>query len=136
MPVRFAAKEVEELPLRHHCYEGSSATDAAEVADHHLAPTDPKLGTGQPLMRAREERVTQAKLPQDVHRRRVHSVAAEIVQEVKVLFNYPHVEAGAGKQQPGHHAARTPSDDEEVRCCSAHFRTFLSALEVGALSPS
>ena len=53
-------------------------------------------------------------LVEDLHRRGVDRVAAEIAEEVGMLFEHPHVAAGAREQQPGHHPRRAAADDDQV----------------------
>jgi hypothetical protein len=40
----------------------------------------------------------------------VDGVAAEIAEEVGMLFEHPDLAAGAGEQQPGHHPRRPAAD--------------------------
>src|SRR5262245_50082904 len=42
-------------------------------------------------------------------------VAAEITQEIAVLFEHERLDPGAGEQEAGHHAGGTPSGDAAAR---------------------
>jgi len=65
----------------------------------------------QLLMRAFEEFVEQTKLVDDLQRGGVHRVAAEIAQEIGMLFQHDHIHAGAREEEPQHHACRTAAYD-------------------------
>ena len=58
------------------------------------------------------ELVGQTQLVEQSQRAGVHRVAAEVAQEVGVLLHHRHVDAGAGEQQPEHHARRTAAGDD------------------------
>ena len=62
-------------------------------------------------MRQRVERLAEPEFVQQPQRRRVHGVAAEVAQEVRVLLQHGHVDAGAGEQQAEEHAGRTAACD-------------------------
>ena len=55
------------------------------------------------------------KLVEDLHRRGMDRVAAEIAEEVGMLFEDADLAAGAGEQQAGHHARGPAADDDQVR---------------------
>ena len=63
------------------------------------------------LMRQLEELVEQAELVHHLQRRGMHGVAAEIAQEVGVLFQHRHRDAGARQQKAEHHAGRPAAGD-------------------------
>ncbi len=48
---------------------------------------------------------------QYLQRRRMHGVAAEIAQEILVLFEHRHANARACEQESEHHSRRTTADD-------------------------
>ena len=66
------------------------------------------------VVRALEEALEQPELVEDFHRRGVDRVAAEIAEEVGVLFEHADRHAGAGEQQAGHHPGRPAADDQDV----------------------
>ena len=66
-------------------------------------------------MRPLKEALKHPELVEDLHRRGMDRVAAEIAEEVRVLFEDADVAAGPGEQQAGHHARWTAADDDQVR---------------------
>ena len=74
------------------------------------------------VVRALEELVEQPELVHHLERRGVHGVAAEVAQEVAVLFEHRHVDPGAGKEEAGHHPGGAAAGDAAcggVRRCHA-----------------
>src|SRR5688572_2432763 len=58
-----------------------------------------------------EERLEQAKLVHDLQRRGMDGIAAEIAQEVRMLFEHGHLDAGAREQKSEHHAGGPAAGD-------------------------
>ena len=82
----------------------------AEIGDlQHLASN---LGTDLVhfVMRPGEESLQQAEFVQHLQCRRMHGVAAEIAQEIRVLFQHHDLDAGARQQKAQHHAGGTAAD--------------------------
>ena len=63
------------------------------------------------LMRQLEELVEQAELVHDLERRGMDGVAAEVAQEIGVLLEHHHLDAGAGEQIAQHHAGGPAAGD-------------------------
>jgi hypothetical protein len=63
------------------------------------------------LVRQLEELVEQAELVHHVEGRRVDGVATKVAQEVGMLLEHDHVDAGTRQQEAEHQAARPASDD-------------------------
>ena len=63
---------------------------------------------------ALKEAIEQPQLVENLHRRGVDGVAAEIAKEVGMLFEHPNGDAGARKEQSDHHPCRAAADDEDV----------------------
>ena len=82
-----------------------SATGTALAADIALQLRGP------PGAAAARNVVEQAQLVHHFQRRRMDRVAAEVAQEIGVLFQHDDVDAGAGQQKPEHHPGRTAADD-------------------------
>ena len=61
-----------------------------------------------------EEALEHPELVEDLHRRGVHRVAAEVAEKVCMLLQHSHPTAGAGEEEPRHHARRTASDNDQV----------------------
>ena len=62
-------------------------------------------------VRPGEERVEQPKLVHHLHGGRMHGVAAKVAQEVAVLLQHHHIDAGAREQEAQHHAGRPAAGD-------------------------
>ena len=45
----------------------------------------------------------------------MNSIAAKVAQEIAVLFQHQHLDAGARQQIPQHHAGRTAAGDAAAR---------------------
>ena len=71
------------------------------------APVDPVV---RPLQKALEH----PQLVEDLHRRRVDRVAAEIAEEVGMLFQHSDAAPGPREQQAGHHSGRPAADDDQI----------------------
>src|SRR5208282_1028986 len=63
------------------------------------------------LMRSLQEFIEDAELIHDLERRRVDRIAAEVAQEVGMLFENQDSDPGSGQQQCQHHPGGAPSDD-------------------------
>ena len=109
------AQEVEEVPLRHHGDERRRGVEVRQIADRPVAAGEVELSIVDPVVRPLQEPFEHPQLVEDLHRRGVDRVAAEIAEEVGVLLEHPHVAAGAREQQPGHHPGRPAADDQQVR---------------------
>ena len=117
--LRLLAQEVEEVPLRHHRDERRRRVEVRKVADRPLA-----AGHAEARRRstrscgALEEALEHPELVEDLHRRGVDGVAAEIAEEVGMLFEHRHAAAGAGEQQARHHPGGAAADDDQVALTS------------------
>ena len=67
------------------------------------------------LMRAPQKIIEDAELVHDFERRGVNRVAAEVAQEVGVLFEDQDVDAGPGQQKSKHHPGGPAADDAAAR---------------------
>ena len=63
------------------------------------------------LVRQLEERLEQAKLVHDLQRRGMDGIAAEVAQEVRMLFEHGHLDARAREQKSEHHACGSAAGD-------------------------
>ena len=68
-----------------------------------------------------QEALLQPELVEQVDRRRVNGVAAEVAEEVGVLLEHDHLDAGARQQEREHEPGRTTAHDaalclQELRC--------------------
>ena len=106
-------EQVEEVPLRDHgdVGVGDATREAPEVADHQALPVaDRERDLLHPALRQGVEALAQAELVEQVERRRVDGVAAEVPQEVRVLLEHGDLDPGTGQQQPEHHPRRAAPD--------------------------
>ena len=78
------------------------------VADLHGQMVGLRMGE-------REEFIEQAELVHQLKGRRVYSIAAEIADEVSVLFQHCDINACTRKQKAEHHSGRTAADDAAFR---------------------
>ena len=107
----FFGEEVEEVPLRH---EGDEFCDGGKVGEvghvEALAADDGgeagDLGVGE-----LEKAVEEAEFVEELEGGGMDGVAAEVAEEVGVLFEDGDGDAGAGEQVAEHHACRTSADD-------------------------
>ena len=53
-------------------------------------------------------------------RRGMDGVAAEIAQEIGMLFEHQRLHAGAGEQQARHHPGRPAADDQKIGVFVGH----------------
>jgi hypothetical protein len=107
-------QEIEEIPLRHHGDEGRGRFEVREVANRPFAPGESQDRLVEPVVRARQKAVQHAELVEDLHRRRVDRVAAEIAKEIGMLFEDPDLAAGTGEQQARHHPCRPAADNDQI----------------------
>ena len=66
------------------------------------------------VVRALQESIEQPELAQQLERRGMNRVAAEIAEEVGMLFEHCDAAAGAREQQARHHPRRPAADDDQV----------------------
>src|SRR5205823_858917 len=88
----------------------------------------------EPVVRPLEEALEHPELIEDFHRRGVDCVAAEIAEEVRVLFEDQHAAAGACEKQPGHHAGRPAANDDQVERAVSLWRHDVTPIVIAAKS--
>ena len=108
-------QEVQEVPLRHQRDELAAGRQVGEVREGVFPVAEERAELGRLLVRQLEELVEQAKLAHHFERRGMDGVAAEIAQEVGVLFEDDDVDARAREQEAEHQPARTAADDAATR---------------------
>ena len=82
-----------------------------EVGDLHGRVADDAAEALHAPVRQLEEFIEQPELVHDLERRGMNGVAAEIAQEVGVLLQHHHVDAGAREQEAEHHAGGPAAGD-------------------------
>src|SRR2546426_1824033 len=104
-----------------------------EIGDHDVAVSDLRRELRDLLVRQAQQRLEQPELVQNLQRRGVNRVAAEVAQEIGVLLQHQRAHAGAGEQQPEHHASRAAARNADLAGSARESAGFtLSALS-GAL---
>jgi hypothetical protein len=92
---RVLREEIEEIPLRHQCDEFAAGRQVRKIRDRDHLVADPAAQQSEFLMRPLEEILEQAQFVHDLEGRGMDRVAAEITEEVGVLLEHDHVDAGA-----------------------------------------
>ena len=108
-------EEVEEVPLRHQDEEAASRGQPGEVRDHDALLPDVAPELADLLVRPPKEALQPAQLGDNLESGRVDSVAAEVAEEVRVLFEHDHVDARAREQEAERHARGSAAGDAASR---------------------
>ena len=109
--------QVEQIPLRHHRDVGMGLRpEATEVDEGVEIAVDVELPPLDDTVRQSVEPFEEAELVEQAHGDRVHGVAAKVTQEVGVLLQHGHVDAGARQHQPQKQSSRAAPDDRACRC--------------------
>ena len=110
-PFAVLAQEIEKIPLRHEGDEGVFYLEPAEVGDADRGAAELAVHLLQSLVRKFQKSVDQAEFIHHLQRRGMHGVAAEIAEEIGVLFQHDRFDSGAPEQIAQHHAGRPAADD-------------------------
>ena len=97
-------EEVEEVPLRHEGDELAAGRQMREVGDGQRGVAELGDQARHLLVGQAQELLQQAQLVHQLERGGVDGVAPEVAEEVGVLLEHQHRDAGAGEQEPEHHA--------------------------------
>ena len=122
--------------MRHHRDERRGGFQVAQVAEDIFRAADRHAGLVQFVVRAFQETAEQPELVEDFHGRGMDRVAAEIAEEVGMLFEHGDRDAGTGEQQPGHHPGRPATDDQHVAHGRQSSRMFTVAMALFRDLPS
>ena len=102
--------------MRDHRHIRVPHLEPAQVGDHDAPATAERKGhLPQLALRQRGEALTQAQFVEQLQRRRVHRVATEVAQKVRVLLQHGDLDAGPGEQQPEDHTSRSAADNKAGR---------------------
>src|SRR5262249_53750317 len=104
-------KEVEEVPLRHEGDEVAAGWQVGEVGDRDRLASDVAGELTGLLVRALQERLQKSEFVHHFQGRGVDGVAAEVPEEVAVLFEDEDIHAGAGEQIAEHHPGGPSAHD-------------------------
>src|SRR5262249_20381323 len=88
-------KKMEKSPLRHHGNDPTSGSWVCEAHEPHQLIADYARKTTRFLVRQFEELVEQAELADDLERRGMNGIAAEIAEKIRMLFKDHHLDTGA-----------------------------------------
>ena len=114
-------EQVQQVPLGHHRDVGVTHPQPAEVGHDHTATGGDREGDlVQPALRKAREPLPQPQLVEQLKGRGVHRVTAEVAEEVAVLLQHAHFDAGSGKQQPQHHSGWPTPDNHAGRLLARH----------------
>jgi hypothetical protein len=86
--------EIEKIPLRHHGDEPAMRREMGEIGNPHDGIADLDLYLPQLLVRAPQEFLQYSQLVHQFERRGVDRIAAEIAQEIAMLFEHDDGDAG------------------------------------------
>jgi len=116
---RLAAHEAEEVPLRHERHELAARRQDREIGPWRQLAQELEIDVVLARVRHREQPVQRAELVDQLERRGVHGVAAEVAKEVGVLLEHHHVDARPREQPAQHHPRGATSDDAAARLHAA-----------------
>ena len=94
---RLLGDKIEKIPLRHQGDEAAMRRQMGKIADLDELAADVRAEGAGFLMRTAQELIQYPKLVHDLKGRRMDRVAAEITQEVCMLFEDKHGDSGAGQ---------------------------------------
>src|SRR5208283_130196 len=111
MALGMLCDKVEKIPLRHQSDKAAARWQMGKIGNLEKDIAD--LGAERPsfLMRPLQKIIKEAELMDDFERRGVNRVAAEITQEVCVLFKNEHRHPGSSQQETEHHPCRAAAGD-------------------------
>src|SRR6185312_8105380 len=114
---RFAVlgDEIEEVPLRHQRDELAVRGHVGEIGDRQVIRADLRRQVRHLVVRDLEELIEQAEFVHQLHGRGMNGVAAEIAEEVAVLFEHGDVDTGAGQQIAQHDSSGAAAGDATGR---------------------
>ena len=123
--LRLVGDEIHEVSLRHQGDELAHRGQAGEITDGEMLVAEiqghmPDLG-----MRQLQEALQQSQLMHDLLGGGVHRVAAEIAQEIGMLFQHRHIYPGAGQQIASHHAGGAATGNDTTGRERFHGATLL-----------
>src|SRR5206468_10815370 len=99
------------VPWRHQSDEAAAGRQVREIGELDGSLADYAGDAPRLLVRQFEELVQQAELVDELERRGMDGVAAEIAQEVAMLLQPDDLDPPARQQESEHHAGRPAADD-------------------------
>jgi hypothetical protein len=113
--LRLLGEEVQEVPLRHEGEEFAPRRQVREVGNRKPRITDLRVEVARFAMRPLQKRIEKSEFVHHLKRRGMDGVAAEVSQEISMLFEDDDVHPGAGEKKAEHHAGRPSTDDAALR---------------------
>ena len=98
--------------------QGGGSDEKSAMMARVRSPNQPLQLVDSSSMRQAQEFVEEPQFLHDVQGRGMDRVAAEVAQEIGVLFHDNDIDAGARQQKPEHHPRRDRR--RRLRCSSAH----------------
>ncbi len=117
---RMIGEKIEEVPLRHQRNELALRRQALEMTNGRAVASDLQRHGFHLRMRKPEEFIEQAKLVNHFQRRGMNGIAAEIAQEILVLFQHRDADAGARQEEAEHHPGGAAAGDAAPRLDRVH----------------
>ena len=108
-------EKIEEVPLGNQCNEFAAGREMSEIRECIFLLAEGGADCRGFLVRQFQELVQQAQLVHELQCGGMDGVAAEIAQEVGVLLQHDHVDAGAREQKAEHEPARPAADHATTR---------------------
>ncbi len=100
--------------MRHQCDELGRDRQVAEVGDRDLAVGDARGQLSDLVVRPLQEFAQETELAKQLQRRGMHRVAAEITEEVGMLFKNDDLAPGTSEQEASHHSGWSAASDNQV----------------------
>jgi hypothetical protein len=104
-------EEAEEIPLRHEGDELAVGGEVGEIGDGDDLLAKVGLDFADFLVGLAEEVIEEAELVHELEGGGVDGIAAEIAEEVLVLFEDEDIDSGAGEEEGEEHASRAAASD-------------------------
>ena len=114
--LRLVDHEIEKVPLRHHGDVGRLHGQMGQVGNADALRAEAAHHGLHLLVREAKEIIEKSQLVHDLHGRGVDGVAAEVTQEVGVLFEHDGLHARAREEIAEHQSGRPAAGDAALRC--------------------
>src|SRR3954471_12860121 len=122
IPSTALRQEVQKVPLRHQRQELAVRRQMAEITDGEGSLADLPGEPAHLGVRQLQKIVDQPELVENLERRRVDGVTAEVAKEIGVLLEDRNVDPGARQEVAEHHAGGSAAGDDAVHGMGWHRR--------------
>ncbi len=120
--------EVQEIQLRDEGDELAAGRQPGEIGEPDAFAADLALGVLHLLMGESQKGIEQPELGQDIHRRGVNGIAAEVAQEIGMLLQHHHVDTGAREQIAGDQSGGSSAGDHARGCLGQHCHGYVDGV--------